>query len=170
MSRETIPSETKREVLIESGFRCAVPTCRTILTLDIHHIIEVSEDGGNEASNLIPLCPNCHALYHRGIITRDAIKVWKGVLISLNAAFDKDTLDNLLFLSKVQRKTLALSGDGVLKFSKLLSAGLAQCEIIMQNGPIIVYDVFLTEKGRRFVEAWKTGREEELRKAISEQL
>lgn len=167
MPRESVPLSTKRQVLTEAGFRCAVPTCRTILTLDIHHIIEVSEGGGNEPSNLICLCPNCHALYTRGTITRDAVKVWKSMLISLNEAFDKDAVDNLLFLSKIPRKTLALSGDGVLRFSKLLSSGLAQFEVIAQNGPLIIYDVFLTERGKLLVEAWKKGEEQDLRGAIS---
>ena len=167
MPRQSISLSIKREILTEAGYRCAVPTCRTILTLDLHHIIEVSEDGGNESSNLICLCPNCHALYHRGTITRDSIKVWKSMLISLNEAFDKETIDNLLFLSQIKKRQLALSGDGVLKFSKLLSSGLASFTIMMQNGPLVNYDVFLTDKGKLLVDAWKKGEETGLRDALN---
>jgi 5-methylcytosine-specific restriction endonuclease McrA len=60
-NRKPIPASLKREVLTESGYRCAVPTCRTILAIDLHHIIEVEEGGKNELSNLLALCPNCHA-------------------------------------------------------------------------------------------------------------
>src|SRR3989344_6722382 len=98
MPRATIPSDVKREVLSEAGYRCAVPTCRNILAIDLHHIVEVRENGGNELSNLIALCPTCHALFTRGTITRDAINNWKLMLVSLNHAFDKESISNLLFL------------------------------------------------------------------------
>jgi hypothetical protein len=89
------------------------------------------------------------------------------MLIALNEAFDKDTIDNLIFLSKIPRKTLGLSGDGVLKFSKLISADLAQFEIIIRNGPLIVYDVYLTQKGLLLFQAWQKGEDQELRKVLS---
>ena len=50
--REDIGLKTKTLVLTEAGYRCAVPTCREILLYDIHHIWEVSEGGGDDASNL----------------------------------------------------------------------------------------------------------------------
>lgn len=34
------------------------------LTLDIHHIVPLSEGGNNEFSNLQLLCPNCHRREH----------------------------------------------------------------------------------------------------------
>ena len=40
---------------------------------DIHHIIEVSQGGKNEISNLISLCPNCHRLIHRNLISKDSL-------------------------------------------------------------------------------------------------
>src|SRR5438874_5747290 len=97
-NRKALPESLKRAVLAEAGYRCAVPTCRTILALDLHHIEEVREGGGDEVFNLIALCPTCHALYTRGTITRDAIHSWKGVLVALNQAFDKESISNLLFL------------------------------------------------------------------------
>ena len=73
MARTKVPSSVIREVLIEAGYRCAVPTCRNILALDLHHIIEVQEGGINEQANLLALCPTCHALYTRGNIPKEAI-------------------------------------------------------------------------------------------------
>src|SRR5690349_13496502 len=75
-------------VLIEAGYRCAVPTCRNILAIDMHHIIEVKDGGPNEPSNLLALCPTCHALYTRGTIPKEAINAWKTMLVTLSHAFD----------------------------------------------------------------------------------
>ncbi len=53
--RKKLPAATKAAVLIEAGFRCAVPTCRQILAIDLHHIWEVKDDGGDDPLNLIAL-------------------------------------------------------------------------------------------------------------------
>jgi hypothetical protein len=165
MRRAAIPENIKREVLTEAGFRCAVPTCRTILAIDLHHIVEVSDSGNNEAYNLLALCPTCHALHHRGTIPKESIKVWKGMLVSLNGAFDKATIDDLLFLFKTSQ-SLVLSGDGVLKFSKLIAANLANYTLFLNYGTHINYQVFLTDRGRLLVEAWEKGNIEELKKYL----
>jgi len=166
MSRKPLSQLTKIAILTESGFRCAVPTCRTILVLDIHHIEEISEGGMDEESNLIALCPNCHALYHRQKIPRESLRVWKGILVSLNGAFDKNTIDDLIFLKELTPNTLALSGDGVLKFSKLIAAGLASFKVFKSNGPLITYTVELTQKGNLLVDAWKAGDKSSLESLI----
>jgi len=157
MARKKINLETKIILLTESGYRCGVPTCRSILALDFHHIIEVSEKGGNETSNLIALCPTCHALFHRGTISKESIYCWKQTLISLTQAFDTSSIDDLLFLNKLPSSKLMISGDGVLKFSRLIGIGFVEFDIFMQNGPIILYEVKLTEKGSQFIENWEKG-------------
>ena len=166
MPRTTIPLSVRQQVLIEAGYRCAVPTCRNILALDLHHIEEVQEGGGNEPSNLIALCPTCHALFTRGTISRDAINAWKLMLVSLSHAFDKETIDNLLFLKIVPPNTLAISGDGVLKFSALISTGLATFQLTMQNGPIVLYRVFLTPQGEQMIDAWYSGDRNRVERAL----
>lgn len=155
--RRKIPSSVATAVLTQAGYRCAVPTCRTILAIDLHHMVEVSEGGGNELSNLLALCPTCHSLFHRGIISREAIYSWKGVLVALSHAFDMEAIDNLLFLSKLQPQELAISGDGVLRFARLIAADLARFRLLMQNGPLILYEVSITEKGKLLINAWKQG-------------
>jgi len=57
-------SRSETPCLHESGYRCGNPVCRTILTLDIHHLTRI-EGGPNTAENLLPLCPNCHAQHHQ---------------------------------------------------------------------------------------------------------
>jgi len=142
---------------MEAGYRCAVPTCRNILALDLHHIVQVSEEGGNEPANLIALCGVCHDLYNRGEITKDAIRSWKGMLVALNYAFDRESIDNLLFLHTLSPRQLLISGDGVLRFSRIIAAGLASFNLFMQNGPLLLYDVQLTLKGRMLIDAWFKG-------------
>ena len=62
--RKKIPNDIVVIVLTEAGYRCAVPTSRTILAIGLHHMVEVSEGGPNEVGNLLALCPTCHALFH----------------------------------------------------------------------------------------------------------
>jgi 5-methylcytosine-specific restriction endonuclease McrA len=92
--RKRIPIEVKQLVLHEGGYKCANPSCRTILTLDIHHLVPVSEGGPNTPENLLALCPNCHSLYHNETIPAQSIKAWKMILLSLNEAFDKRSVDS----------------------------------------------------------------------------
>lgn len=37
--------------------------CKPILIM--HHIVPVGVGGGNDPSNVVPLCPNCHAIVHK---------------------------------------------------------------------------------------------------------
>ncbi len=167
--RASIPSSVRRAVLIEAGYRCAVPSCRTLITLDIHHIVEVREDGGNTLGNLLALCPNCHALFTRGEITREAIESWKGVLVALNQAFDKETVSFLVFLGTPEARNLVVSGDGVLRFAHLVGAGLATCQLKWSDQGSFDQrlSVQLTDKGRRLLDAWTSGNRTELRAALS---
>ncbi|HEY9165874.1 MAG TPA: HNH endonuclease signature motif containing protein [Candidatus Kryptonia bacterium] len=158
-TRKAIPLATRRLVLHESGYRCAVPVCRTILTLEIHHLEYVSERGSNDASNLLPLCPNCHALEQQGVISKDSLRSWKMLLLSLNEAFDKRSLDFLLALDKIE-DGLFVSGEGVLTCSSLVASDMITVEQIVQEGIReldVTYHISFTAKGRSFVKAWKAG-------------
>ncbi len=174
MASQKIPPSVRLDVLTEAGYRCAVPTCRTILALDLHHIDHVSEGGANTLENLIALCPTCHRLYHRGDIPREAIRVWKGMLVALNRAFDAPTIDDLIFLSLSERPHM-YSADAVLNFRRLIAAGLAQADRGlpriyggMQQTQETVHRITLTERGRMVVEAWRAGDMEALARALSE--
>lgn len=122
-------------------------------------MVEVSEGGGNAQSNLIALCPTCYALFHRGEIRRDSIYAWKSMLVSLNQAFDQRDIDDLLFLGTDNPVDLQLSGDGVVKFSRLIGTGLAQYTLARADyeSGLMMYRVHLTERGRHLVQAWKSG-------------
>src|SRR3954452_13255099 len=79
--RKKLPRAVVHAVHLEAGFQCARPQCRLMLVLDCHHIWWVKDGGGNDQSNLICLCPYCHTLYHQGIITDEAIRHWKALLV-----------------------------------------------------------------------------------------
>ncbi|SRR6266566_7956541 len=166
--RRRIPSDVVIAVLTEAGYRCAVPTCRNILAIDIHHLVQVSESGSNDLSNLLALCPTCHALYHRGEISRESIYAWKAMLVSLSHAFDKTALDNLLLLRLPEADQLFVSGDGVLRFTNLIAAGLATFHCAIRNGPLELYKVSLTLRGTSIVDAWRKGDRAAVEKALGQ--
>jgi hypothetical protein len=118
-------------------------------------MVEVQEGGANTPDNLIALCPTCHALYTRGTITKDAIYTYKSVLVSLNAAFDREGIDNLLFLGITSpRQDLVISGDGVLRFGALIAAGYAEYRLLNNNAnTLVTYTVALTPKGSALLDA-----------------
>jgi len=156
--RKKIPLATKKLVLHESGYKCGNPVCRTIITLDIHHLELVSKGGGNSDDNLLPLCPNCHALHHKGEIPIESLRAWKMILLSINEGYDRRSIDTLLALDRMN--SLFLSGDGVLACSSLVATELISVTEFQQrvNEPNTkTYHVHLTDRGRLLVEAWKRG-------------
>jgi hypothetical protein len=165
--RKSVPDQIVRQVLTEAGYKCGNPVCRNILAIDIHHMVEVSKGGGNTLANLLALCSYCHDLYHRGTIHRESIYAWKLVLVSLSRAFDTGAVDDLLFLKAPHSSQLLVSGDGVLKFSRLIGGGMAQFRLRMQNGPLVLYEVELTARGGQLIDAWKSGNREAVRNALT---
>lgn len=57
-NRTSIPAEITRQILVESGHRCAV--CGDACPLERAHIIPWSKSGDNSVENLVCLCANCH--------------------------------------------------------------------------------------------------------------
>ncbi len=158
----------KQHVLHESGYRCGNPCCRHPLTLDIHHLFYVSEGGTSSPDNLLPLCPNCHAMHHRGDIATDSLRAWKMLLLSLNEAFDRRSIDMLLAIDKIKGKVVKLiSGDGVFDYAPLVASGLIsvserwlQTTTGITSGQTMMYTAQLTDKGQQFLEGWKSGNQE----------
>jgi HNH endonuclease len=158
IERKKIPINVRTQILTEAGYRCAVPTCRELLLLQLHHIYQVSEHGKDEASNLIALCPTCHSYYHAGHISREAIFAYKSTLVAINRAFDLEAIDRLMFLYPLTKDSLIVSGDGVLHFDRLIAAGLASfVPKSNNNGLLVTYAVNLSPKGKMLIEAWRSG-------------
>lgn len=81
--RPAIPAAIKRAVLIESGHRCAIPTCRQT-PVEIAHIEPWSAVKAHAVDNLIALCPTCHTRYDNGDIDRISMRRYKANLAILN--------------------------------------------------------------------------------------
>jgi hypothetical protein len=160
---------------MEAGYRCANPTCRTVLTLDIHHLDPVAEGGGGDAENLIALCPNCHTLHHQDVIPRAAIHHWKGMLVALNQALDRRSIDLLIWLDGLEtdRHPPTFSTDALVGLAPVLSAGLAEaCLSQASSGgagfpPYSVYRVHLTRRGRALLQSWRDADSDAYREIVS---
>lgn len=173
MARKSVPQATRELILMEAGYKCANPTCRHILTLELHHIVRVKDHGDNAPSNLLALCGNCHSLHTQGYIPESAIRTWKQLLISLNDA-NRVTADLLLVLYQEERRIEAaedaskvappfrFTGDGLPALSGLITSGLLEISkrylgAGMFGASMPSFDVRLTAKGKQFVEAWLGG-------------
>lgn len=156
MTRPAIPNPTKRRVLIESGYRCAVPTCRTPI-YENAHIESWAESKDHSFGNLICLCPNCHTRYDKGEISKEAIKHYKRKLSFLNDLYTKfeiDTLDSL----KIKNRAVLPSK---LLIKRLLDEKLVRIEDVFgyqsfgdNEGEPFLFSVVLTEKGRELINDW----------------
>jgi hypothetical protein len=168
VERKRIPTNIKTQILTEAGYRCAVPSCRELLLLDLHHIYQVSEGGKDEAANLVALCPTCHAYYHRGTIPREAIFAYKSTLVAINRAFDLEAIDRLMFLESVTKNSLIVDGNGVLHLDRLIAAGLASFSPQRNNnGLLVTYAVNLSPKGKMLIAAWKSGDHLKIKKFVT---
>ena len=175
------PSSIMRdEVLREAGYKCANPTCRNILTLQLHHMIWVKDGGGTEAVNLIALCGHCHDLHTQGHIPASAISHWKGLLHALNQAFNKESTDLLLYLSHPGMENVWYTGEGLLKFAGLIAAGLVEIAALQYSvgvswgntgvptsPPTTSVRVQLSDKGKMIVDSWKKGDEGQFKTAMT---
>lgn len=158
MSRPKIPRELERDVLIEAGHRCAIPTCRKI-PVEIAHITPYSKVKEHTFNNLIALCPNCHALHHNGEIDRKSLRQYKANLSVLNSRygdFERRILD--IFAEQPNAKEIKLPGGTLvflrylLKDGYLLHVGSSEGH---QTDEFPNYDLYeLTTSGRDFIQKW----------------
>ena len=78
--RPAIPRQLERDVLVEAGHRCAIPTCKQT-PVQIAHIVPWETVREHTFDNLIALCPNCHDRYdNKGEIDRKAMLQYKANL------------------------------------------------------------------------------------------
>jgi hypothetical protein len=176
MDRKKLSTNVRHQLLMEAGYKCGNPACRNVITLELHHIEYVCAGGGDENSNLLVLCPYCHSLHHAGHIPVEAIRLWKGLLVALNHAFDRQGMELLLYLHRTNPNQLMYSADGALKFAGLIGAGLVEIaetdmtfmapnerKMFRQTS----HKLALTQRGKLLIEAWLSGREKDYRDLIS---
>lgn len=159
----------KRDVLIESGYRCAMPHCRET-QIDINHIRPYAAVHEHTFDNLIALCPNCHRRYTNGDIDRKAmlqIKANLSILSHRYSELERRYLARQASVGAVAGAVTMLSGG-----LELLMANLVADELVMQvpvnaiqiefeqpnvpDFPMVTAFV-LTDKGRAFIEHWVAG-------------
>ena len=61
---------------------------------DLHHIVEVANNGTNELNNIVCVCPNCHRMIHNNLISKDdLLEITKIRTISSSSIIEEsDTL------------------------------------------------------------------------------
>ncbi len=102
-TRPAIPAEIRRRVLVGSGHRCAIPTCRHI-DVDIPHIEPWENCRTHEYQNLIALCPNCHRRANQGQIDKKALRVYKANLRFIHDRFSQFEVDMLFECYNLKKK------------------------------------------------------------------
>lgn len=121
--RPPIPADLRRRVLVESGHRCAIPTCRHI-EVDIHHIVPWSTSREHRYEDLIALCPNCHRRADREEIDRKALRLYKANLRFTHDRFSQFEADTLFELYSIPSENHLLFPDYLgLLIKRLLDAG-----------------------------------------------
>lgn len=160
--RDPIPTAIRREVLVEAGHRCAIPTCRQT-PVELAHIVPWAQVKEHTFDNLIALCPTCHARYDapRSDIDRRAMERYKANLSVLNQRYgdlerrvlqhfaDEPELETIELLGNLEILLMYLIRDGLLealprKTAMFVTAGMMEQEFR------------LTPRGRDFVTRWVT--------------
>lgn len=157
-NRLPIPAKLKRKILVEAGHRCAIPTCRTP-TIEIAHIEPWSKSKEHKYEELIALCPNCHTRADKGEIDRKSLKIYKRILQKLTDRYEKVELNILNELR--QNKRVVFAGNMLLLIKNLLDDGLVTFKEwgVYAGGIPINIQIFLTDKGKEFIEEWISANE-----------
>lgn len=169
MSRPAIPRPLVRQVKLEAGHRCAIPTCR-MATIEIAHIEPWSKVQEHKFENLIALCPNCHTRFDNGEIDRKSMLQYKANLAAINDRYsDLEKRILTIFAREPKSNMIQLPGDYdillmMLIDDELLTRGSKPSSGIAIGtpqgtaflGPHIYH---LTDKGRDFVSGWASASE-----------
>lgn len=167
--RPAIPAQMRRDVLIESGYRCAMPHCRET-QIDINHIVPYVEVQEHTFDNLVALCPNCHRRYTNGEIDRKAmfqIKANLSILSHRYGELERRYLNRQANLGPVAGSVTMLSGGLELLMANLVADGIVTQASVnaIQIGfgqpdvpdfPVVIAFV-LTPRGQAFIEHWVAG-------------
>lgn len=88
-ARKAIPVKLERDLMIESGYACAL--CRAIDPLEIEHIEEYAKVREHSFENMIVLCANCHRRKKNGSsprhINKKSLTQLKSKLMLINGRY-----------------------------------------------------------------------------------
>jgi hypothetical protein len=162
--RPTLPMALQRQVKVEAGHRCAIPTCRSH-PIELAHIDPRKPDGSNDVfENLIALCPNCHTRYDRGEIDRPAMRQYKANLSVLNHRYgdlERRVLQAAANRPQLRHSALKFPGGFGVLLQYLLEDGLlvqasppqGEGQMLILGAPTHEYFA-LTDAGRAFIDRW----------------
>ena len=157
LKRPLIPADLRRQVLVEAGHRCAIPTCRHI-QVEVHHIIPWANCKEHKYNNLIALCPNCHRRADQGKIDRTSLRRYKANLQFLHDKFTQLEIDILFEASKrKQNDPILWPSFARVMLNRILDAGYLFCSTpsgdVLVSGMTISPDhLHITTEGRKFLE------------------
>lgn len=173
--RPSIPRPLERELFVEAGYRCAIPTCRAAAPLQIDHIEDWAKVREHKFENMIVLCSNCHGRKgsRRGQIDRTALRQYKANLSILNhryGEFERRVLDHFVTSSGppiifvpggMDLLVHYLVSDGYLRNANVRAPMTSNFYLKHDDGTQLKVDVpnlvgyWLTEAGLEFVEKWR---------------
>ena len=154
-----IPEQLKRDVLVESGHRCAIPTCKQT-PVEIAHIVPWETVKEHTFDNLIALCPNCHDRYDKKHeIDRKAMLQYKANLSIINYRYgDMERRILELFAEDPNARYVWIPGGldililYLIKDAMLIESG--KDSGVYMSGIPSSKEYFLTDKGKEFIEKW----------------
>jgi len=155
--RSSIPADLKRRVLVEAGHCCAIPVCRELSSVHIHHIIPWSDCKKHEYKNLIALCPNCHSKADKGEIDRRSLYMYKDNLRYVIDKYSKFELDVLYELARNNKEAyLPFPSFLTLLVKRIREERLIEIKTlgggVFMNGVKANPDALvITQKGRDFI-------------------
>lgn len=159
--------QLRRDVLVEAGHRCAIPTCRAI-PVEIAHIEPWSKVKEHTFENLIALCPTCHTRFDSptGGIDRKAMRQYKanlGILTSRYGEIERRFLEE--FIGRPEIYSIQMPAASDLLMLNLTRDGVVTRGFVhpslglhVPNGAAAVLDFTvtqetysITDKGRELV-------------------
>jgi len=164
--RPAIPAQLRRDVLIEAGYRCAIPHCRET-DIQIHHIEGYAVQPEHTFDDLIALCANCHQRVTNGQIDRKAVRQIKANLSVLSHRYgdlERRYLETVATAGGRAGTYVSMQIGFELLMKNLLDDGLVTYKkhvyARMTGGPAVpafedgtsIYQ--LTPKGEEFVRHW----------------
>ncbi|MEU2856633.1 HNH endonuclease signature motif containing protein [Streptomyces syringium] len=155
--RPAIPVPLQRQVLMEAGHRCAIPTCRST-PVEFAHIKPYAQAKEHTFDNLIALCPTCHARFDRGDIDAPSMRQYKLNLGLLHGRYGPLELQALQwFASHPNQLEINIPRGMDWAFGNLTLDGLATVEdrpptwASVHDGSIGTVGLRLTGKGHEAV-------------------
>lgn len=163
-SRPDVPAAIRRAVLEESGYACAIPSCRAT-PVEIAHIEPWAKVQEHTFDNLIALCPNHHTRFDiERRIPAASIRKYKANLAVLNGRYS--TLERRLIEAGASMPTGAefpihigvrILISNLIEDSMVEEANDFQYQLTGRDLSGIRTTEFyhFTDKGREFIQRWK---------------